>query len=212
MPTTHALNFEPDDFEKERIAKAARGNWDASGDLAMLNILYDEKQRGWIKLTEPEDSIKALKESALAGERISTRQLFRVWDQQEQVFVAVPDCTIGLDGSIRFNGQPSSDPDRYLIERSTGQIDKKGREVYIGDILRCQYTWWGQPAQDIYLVKLDEYGRIIPFHHLFVYSHDLWIHLFGSKIEVIGNMHEHSQVEIPHADRWQSAYGPPPYV
>jgi hypothetical protein len=49
MLSTRTFNFVPDAFEAERIQKAARGDWDANGDLSYLNILYDEYRAMWVR-------------------------------------------------------------------------------------------------------------------------------------------------------------------
>ncbi len=210
MAKTHALNFVPDEFVRERIEKAARGNRDTLIDLAFLNISYDEEQHGWVLVNEPADSLKALKECALAGARRSTEPRFRVWDNQSQLFADEALCCVGADGSLYVEGL-KQDRSRYVVEHATGQIDKNSTEVYIGDIILCQYTWFGCPTRDIYLVKWDNYGRILPFHHIFHSGRELWIELFAAKIEVIGNIHQHPHQEIP-PDGWHSDLGRLPYV
>jgi hypothetical protein len=162
-----------------------------------LEIKEDERDLGIIKKTIYRDgeiwhSVEA--EVSLSDKEpqkeTPMRPTFRLWDNQLRCFVDDPGFCIGLDGSIRY-GIENCDPDRYIIEQCLA-IDKHGMPTYIGDIITCEFSWYGREMQERHLVKFNAHWYASPFHHwFFAGERKLWIEVLLKKFEVIGNIHEH---------------------
>lgn len=138
---------------------------------------------------------------------------FRVWDNQEKVYLNKRDIAIDNLGNIFvFEGCDDndadlwhvrilSDPDneRYVIEQTTGLIDKNGTEIYEGDIISYSTSngfSWGTEAYDV-VVCFDETG--VRFVRI---DTDTFIDARVTqervsrvdRFEIIGNIHENPEL------------------
>lgn len=128
----------------------------------------------------------------------------RAW-YRGKMYRYVEHCTYP-DGSsgvhcigYRDDGRMFSPDDEAELMQFIGITDKNGKEVYIGDIVECRYTWYGRFIHEVHEVKYDEYMRILPFHDLFAYNDDtgrrvLWGKQLQGKIEIIGTMYENPEL------------------
>lgn len=85
------------------------------------------------------------------------------------------------------------DIDEYLMQY-TRLKDKNGKKVYIGDIIDCNYTWWGTPIHERHEVTINDIGLILPFHQPHDVDGRLWIQCLAGKFEVIGNIYENPEL------------------
>lgn len=85
---------------------------------------------------------------------------FRVWDNQEKVYLNKKDIAIDNLGNVFvFEGCNDNDselwyarilvdPDneRYIIEQLTGLTDKNGKDIYAEDIVEVKHSDWTEPT------------------------------------------------------------------
>lgn len=90
---------------------------------------------------------------------------FRVWDNQEKVYLNKKDIAIDNLGNIfvfeacdendadLWHVRILSDPDneRYIIEENTGLTDTNGKDIYAEDIVEVKHSDWIEPT--IHVVK-----------------------------------------------------------
>ena len=119
---------------------------------------------------------------------------FRVWDNQEKVYLNKKDIAIDNLGNIfifevcddndadLWHVRILSDPDneRYVIEQTTGLTDKNGTEIYEGDILIDDT---GEPVE-YWVVKFSEGGFVGECAGVAEPLFEL------TNLEVVGNIHE----------------------
>ena len=163
-----------------------------------LEMRQDERDLGIIKKTIYRDSqvwhtvqAKDLQVSLCRTKKEEPMcPAFRVWDNHLHCFVDDPGFAIGLDGTLRLGSQECS-PDRYIVEQCVA-VDKRGTPTYIGDIIACEFTWWGHPMCERHHVRFGTDWYVLPFHtSFFVGERKLWIEVLRKKFEVIGNVHQH---------------------
>lgn len=120
---------------------------------------------------------------------------FRVWDKvdkrmivHEQDFIPLKVTNIGvfkLDPLIEENRWILMEQDRFEIMQNTGLKDKKGRELYVGDIVKA------------YKHNEYEFVREIIFSHgSFVFGNWWWCEFLNifRDVEVIGNIYENPEL------------------
>lgn len=126
---------------------------------------------------------------------------FRAWDKLEKRMRKVVSLH-WRDGkliSAKLEGENESVPieGRLVIEQSTGLKDKKGVEIYEGDV--CAFksgknTYKGVSKWDSSLagfglqVFFDELNRLYTFYELSIMGIDL------DMLEVVGNIHENPEL------------------
>lgn len=127
---------------------------------------------------------------------------FRVWDNQEKVYLNKKDIAIDNLGNVFvFEGCNDNDADlwyvrilvepdneRYIIEQSTGLKDKNGTEIYEGDVIKVERDGI------IYRVEWIHGGFGLEPRYNSPFHPRLGNVELCEKIEVIGNIHENPEL------------------
>ena len=127
---------------------------------------------------------------------------FRVWDNQEKVYLNKKDIAIDNLGNVFvFEGCNDNDADlwhvrilvdpdneRYIIEQSTGLKDKNGTEIYEGDVIKVERDGI------IYRVEWIHGGFGLEPRYNSPFCPRLGNVEVREKIEVIGNIHENPEL------------------
>lgn len=137
---------------------------------------------------------------------------FRAWDRETNKMVY--SYTKETDNTFDF--WYGYDPKRYDWQQFTGLLDKNGKEIYEGDIVRILYTNWGSkeygtPEQQA--MELEDYKKSISKIGIVVYSGDRYYLEFESEKygmyhdtifegthgekEIIGNIYENPDLIKP---------------
>lgn len=126
---------------------------------------------------------------------------FRAWDNQSKKFIKSDYFAVGLDGTlIQHNICYSNDPDdtwddswneelddeKYVVQQFTGLLDKNGKEIFEGDVLKYNS---GNPnfAKVIVRWTLEDEDNCPHF-----ITHDSYCQ-YG-KPEIIGNICENPEL------------------
>ena len=112
---------------------------------------------------------------------------FRAWWKDEKRFLDGDEWYMTCSGAkyLHYSVMPYKD-DNFIIEQSTGLIDKNGKEIYEGDVVRYAIRpsrttvveWWS--GEEEYYPCCTTSGFALP------YSEDGY--------EVIGNIHENKEL------------------
>lgn len=127
---------------------------------------------------------------------------FRAWDAKlNKWFVPVYRAYAGelLDMHITLSGQPCirsledcsdmREIDRYVLSQFTGLHDKNGVEIYEGDVVKGK-PYFDEEERVSYIIY-QKNGFWVNGEHFGWEGEGLWE---WDKIEVIGNIHEHSEL------------------
>lgn len=112
---------------------------------------------------------------------------FRVWDKVWKEMSYIDLCDLAEGDDYWYDGETSvwevmndatSEQRRYAIQQYTGLKDKKGKEVYEGDIVSYIF---GKPNGD----SVEVYSETVEFNY------GQLLHLtYADYVEVIGNIYE----------------------
>ena len=98
---------------------------------------------------------------------------------------------IGIDYPGTLSECPTleweEDYEDCMVEQFTGLLDRNGKEIYEGDIIKVQY-----PAANDYFAEVKyEYAGFEPF---IIPVGDYDNYLDGDMVEVVGNVHENPEL------------------
>jgi uncharacterized phage protein (TIGR01671 family) len=117
---------------------------------------------------------------------------FRAWDKKRKRMIYDYDKNLGilLDGTLInvFNELPFKKEDIELMQ-FTGLKDKKGKDIYEGDIV---VNWWINGDR-----KVDEGRGVVEMRDgIYGYQsiHSNFFYKIGTYLEVIGNMYENKEL------------------
>lgn len=115
---------------------------------------------------------------------------FRVWNKQEQEYPEEQLYSIDTSGNVMASGSfPELDCDvtnEVTIEHYTGLKDRKGIEIYSGDIIN-----WKQAKQVHEIKWIEEQASFIAFPG----GTPLWLYKeWDYQLEIVGNVHENPEL------------------
>ena len=116
---------------------------------------------------------------------------FRAWDNKEKRWCS--DFSISNIGSFMRLGI-SQRTDDIIIQQFTGLLDKNGKEIYEGDIIKIPDDWdeYGMNAGEVYEIFFNEGGfRLKPKYRKG--ARGIWLE-DTEKLEVIGNIFENPEL------------------
>lgn len=123
---------------------------------------------------------------------------FKIWDKKNKVFIydfhllsEAEDGFMYFDRSNRDYVVEHNDNNDYIILQSTGLVDKKGKEVFEGDVIKFD----GKYTKAKRLIRYSEKeGRLVACYTDFVYDYCDFNKDWISQWEVIGNIYENPEL------------------
>lgn len=128
---------------------------------------------------------------------------YRVWDNKQNKYIDSDDVSIsgdgiltvvGVDGKYDMSVQPPNDlAPRFIIEQYTGLKDDNGVEIAVGDIVRAKgYSGYNNHSV-VYSERFASFDIYKPDAPKMRIS-DIVGRPHTDDIEVIGNIHENSEL------------------
>lgn len=123
---------------------------------------------------------------------------FRVWSGEDNTYIKMGSIVVNNGINTEFTGKDGA---KYIVEQYTGLKDKNGNEICEGDIVNVIGTGIaqviGSPSGEwmlYYMREPDEINNgfvsVVPKNK----PSGLWKASTTSHIEVIGNIHENSEL------------------
>lgn len=110
---------------------------------------------------------------------------FRAWNKKEKVMCGIP------EGRINYVIQ---NPHRYELMQFTGLQDKKGVDVYEGDIVECHFWEWDRKMQQRMKYHNRGYVEYMKLKAGFMLHVDDE-HFIDLRLgEILGNVHENPEL------------------
>jgi uncharacterized phage protein (TIGR01671 family) len=131
---------------------------------------WDTKHNGWI------DDI---------AEKIGDKKVDDMYDHEEWWMIC----------AYRYGFCDYHKPGRFTWEQFTGIVDKNGKEIYEGDIVKDQTGEYSNNGISTPIYSIGEVFWAGPFCGYYRRnSEHEWVNSFGKGAEVIGNIHENKEL------------------
>lgn len=127
---------------------------------------------------------------------------FRAWDTERKIYVPCGEIIFKDYGETCFEVSPNCQEyigdkchngekqyDRFKIEQYTGLKDKNGVEIFEGDIFHCNNV--------NYVLRFNQVGGAYTVHKITDEKDERFLFHCNDQIEVIGNIHENSELLTP---------------
>ena len=134
---------------------------------------------------------------------------FKVWDTKEKEWVINPRVALihhekswGNDFYLEIDedwNDEDYDPTRYIFLQSTGLKDKKGNEIYEGDVLITDWDWRNKPVRYFYVKECLPFIELVDKQG---FDYDNGDYYQGSNVEshqwksfeIAGNIYENPEL------------------
>ena len=122
---------------------------------------------------------------------------FRVWDKERQAFCVTDMLEFGCIFNLK-NGvlDLKNGKEYYIFQQLTGLLDKNGKEIFEGDIIKCNFPDFGCDKEKfqlevVYSSNTASFGVIILMENGDFYSLS---ELDWRNFEVVGNVFENPEL------------------
>ena len=132
---------------------------------------------------------------------------FRVYDKKEKCYpkglgIFLLDC----DGDLKIRDENEehysyADPNRYVVEFSTGRNDVDEKEMFIGDVFSVngkhpKLFRYSETGKNICVVNIEDIKRgCEKWMHIEQFPSELWWDDFKREIKIIGTIHNYWRSE-----------------
>lgn len=131
---------------------------------------------------------------------------FRIWGKIFKQYYDEENSFLGANGDPYYydyeDGLTSLDPEKDIIQFSTGLRDKNGKEIYEGDLVEDLTTFFvPQEGSNSFILKKRETNPLEVYwcegeaqFRMKNDKHEYHESLVGRRIEIIGNIFENSEL------------------